>query len=744
MRTDQLERLNAALAGRYTVERELGSGGMATVYLADDLKHRRKVAVKVLRPELASVIGPDRFLREIEIAAKLNHPHILALYDSGRADEFLFYVMPYVKGQSLRHRLHREKPLPIEEAIAVTRDAALALGHAHAQGVIHRDVKPENILLYEGEAMVADFGIALAVSGTAGQRLTERGVWVGTPEYMSPEQALGEESLDARSDVYSLGCVLYELLVGEPPYTGPTAQAVIAKRLAGPAPGVRRLRATVPGGVEQALLKALATVPADRFASAAAFAEALAQPGAVRPGPKSIAVLPFTNLSPDPENAYFADGITEDIIAQLSKIRALKVISSTSVMPLKQREQSLREIGARLEVAAVLEGSVRRDGDRVRIVAQLIDAETDHHLWAETYDRQLTDIFVIQTDVALRIAAALETELSPDERTRLRKEPTRDLQAYKLYLQGRNCSFRYTQEGIRKGIEYFQHAIVKDPGYSLAYVGLALAYAELGLGHGTGALKPREAYHHARKAVAKALELDEGLGEAHGMLAFLRVACDFDWTGAEREFKRAFELNPGNADIYALYGHMLSALERYDEAVDALTRAQQLDPLAHRSDLAATLLRVGRYDEAVRAAALVIDLDPHYSMGHATLGWAYLKKGMYAKGLAELERAIALAPGNTLFLAQLGQAYALVGQVEQARDVLKQLQGLSQRRYVSPYHMAYVYTGLGEPDRAMDSLERAYEERAGGVYGIKGSFLFTTLRSHPRFAALLRKMNLAS
>src|SRR5216117_2452570 len=743
MQTDQRDRLTAALAGRYVIERELGSGGMATVYLAHDVKHHREVALKVLRPELAAALGPDRFLREVEIAARLNHPHILALYDSGETNGFLFYVMPYVAGESLRHRLEREKQLPVEEALAITRHIASALGHAHAQHIIHRDVKPENILLYEGEAMVADFGIALAVSGTAG-RLTERGVWVGTPEYMSPEQALGEESLDARSDVYSLGCVLYELLVGEPPYTGPTAQAVIAKRLAGPAPGVRRLRATVPGGVEQALLKALATIPADRFASAAAFAEALAQPGAVRPAPKSIAVLPFTNLSPDPENAYFADGITEDIIAQLSKIRALKVISSTSVMPLKKREQSLREIGARLEVAAVLEGSVRRDGDRVRIVAQLIDAETDHHLWAETYDRQLTDIFVIQTDVALQIAAALKTELSPDERTRLRREPTRDLQAYQLYLQARQCSFRYTQEGIRKGIEYFQQAIVKDPAYSLAYAGLALAYAELGLGHGAGALKPREAYQQARKAVAKALELDEGLGEAHGMLAFLRVACDFDWTGAEREFKRAFELNPGNADIYALYGHMLSALERYDEAVDALTRAQQLDPLAHRSDLAATLLRVGRYDEAVRAAALVIDLDPHYSMGHGTLGWAYLKKGMYAKGLAELERAIALAPGNTLFLAQLGQAYALVGQGERARDVLRQLQGLSQRRYVSPYHMAYVYTGLGELDRAMDSLERAYEERAGGVYGIKGSFLFTTLRSHPRFAALLRKMNLVS
>ena len=751
MQTDQLERLNAALAGRYAVERELGSGGMATVYLADDLKHRRQVAVKVLRPELAAAIGPDRFLREIEIAAKLNHPHILALYDSGRADEFLFYVMPYVKGQSLRHRLHREKPLPIEEAIAVTRDAALALDHAHAQGVIHRDVKPENILLYEGEAMVADFGIALALSGASeggqgqgGQRLTERGVWVGTPEYMSPEQALGEQSLDARSDVYSLGCVLYELLAGEPPYTGPTAQAVIAKRLAGPAPGVRRLRATVPGGVEQALLKALATVPADRFVSAAAFAEALTQPRAVRPTPRSIAVLPFTNLSPDAENEYFADGITEDVIAQLSKIRALKVISSTSVMPLKKREQSLREIGARLEVAAVLEGSVRRDGDRVRIVAQLIDAETDHHLWAETYDRQLTDIFVIQTDVALQIAAALKTELSPDERTRLRREPTRDLQAYQLYLQARQCSFRYTQEGIRKGIEYFQQAIVKDPGYALAYVGLALVYAELGLGHGAGALKPRAAYQQARKAVAKALELDAGLGEAHGMLAFLKFVCDFDWSGAELEFKRAFELSPGSADTYDLYGLMLAALERYDEAIDALTRAQQLDPLAHRSGLAATLLRAGRYDEAVRAASLVIDLDPHYSMGHATLGWAHLKKGRYAKGLGELERAISLAPGNTLFVAQLAQAYALVGKVEQARDVLGRLQELSRRRYVSPYHMAYVHTGLGESDRAMDALEQAYEERAGGVYGIKGSFLFTPLRSHPRFTALLRKMNLVS
>src|SRR5438034_2782706 len=469
MQTDQRDRLNAALAGRYVIERELGSGGMATVYLAHDVKHHRRVAVKVLRPEVAAALGPDRFLREVEIAARLNHPHILALYDSGKANGFLFYVMPYVAGESLRHRLAREKQLPVEEALGITRDIASALGHAHAQNVIHRDVKPENILLYEGEAMVADFGIALAVSAAAGERLTEIGLAVGTPEYMSPEQALGERELDARSDVYSLGCVLYELLAGEPPYTGRTAQAILAKRFADPVPTVRRLRSAIPTGVEQALMKALARAPAGRFASAGAFGDALGAAAAGRPRTPSVAVLPFLSLSADPENEYFADGVTEDVIAQLSKVGALQVISRTSVMPFKKREHGLREIAATLQVATLLEGSVRRAGDRVRIVAQLIDAETDQHLWAETYDRQLTDIFVIQSDVALRIAGALEAELTADERTQIRRGPTTDLQAYQLYLKGRHCFFRFTQEGIRKGIEYFPQAIVKDPSYGLAH-----------------------------------------------------------------------------------------------------------------------------------------------------------------------------------------------------------------------------------------------------------------------------------
>jgi serine/threonine protein kinase/Tfp pilus assembly protein PilF len=751
--SDQLARLGTALAGRYAIERELGRGGMATVYLADDLKHRRKVAIKVLRPELTEVLGPERFDREIQIVAGLNHPHILQLYDSGTAGKresgegtLLWFTMPYVRGETLRKKLSRERQLPIEQAIDLVRQVASALDHAHAHGLIHRDIKPENILLHEGEAMVSDFGIALAGSGAentgAEERLTGTGIMLGTPAYMSPEQASGERMLDARSDVYSLACVLYELLAGEAPYTGPTAQAVIAKRFIDPIPRVRRLRATVSPTVEQAIMKALATTPADRFPSAAAFIEALTAPAGETRSP-SVAVLPFRNLSADPENEFFADGITEDVIAQLSKIRSLKVISRTSVMQFKNREQSLREIGATLEVATLLEGSVRRAGDRVRIVAQLIDAKADEHLWAETYDRRLTDIFAIQTDVALQIASALEAELSPDERKRIHRKPTSDVHAYQLYLQGRQCYSRYTGESIQKGIEYFRKAIAVDPDYALAHTGLALAYAELAAGEGGSALRPDMAHLEAKQAITRALALDSQLGEAHSVLALLKFSRDFDWAGAEREFKLALQLNPGAADIYDHYGWLCGALERWDEALALVTRAQELDPLMHRADVATTLLRAGRYPEALEAALRCVEYEADFARGRSTLGWAYLKSGMPDQGLAELERAAALAPENVMYRAQLGQAYAIAGKTADAREMLRQLEQLSQKRFVSPYHMAYIYTGLGEADRAMDLLEQAFEERAGSVYGIKGSFLFTTLHSHPRFQALLRKMNLS-
>ncbi len=734
------DRLISALADRYAIEREIGRGGMATVYLAEDLKHRRKVAVKVLEPDVASSLGAERFLREIETAARLNHPHILPLYDSGTADGFLYYVMPYVRGESLRHRLDRDRQLPIEEALTITQDVAAALGHAHARGVIHRDIKPENILIQEGEAMVADFGIALAVSAAASERLTLTGLLVGTSEYMSPEQASGDLRLDERTDVYSLACVLYEMLAGEPPYTGPTAQAVITKRLVDPVPGVRRVRERVPVAVERSLTQALATAPADRFASAAAFAEALSAESTDGTTSRCVAVLPFLNLSADPENEYFADGITEDVIAQLSKVRDLKVISRTSVMLFKKREQSLREIGAKLGAGTVLEGSVRRAGDRVRVVAQLIDAAADQHLWAETYDRQLTDIFAIQADVALHIAAALEAELSPDEQTRIRREPTADLHAYQLYLQGRQCFIRYTDEEMRKAIDYFEQAIDRDPGYALPHAALALANTELGE---IGVHRSDQDYARAKWAAARALELDGELAEAHTVLGVIRCIWEFDWAGSEHAFRRALELNPNSADTFDLYGRLLSSLGRFDEAVEAQRRARELDPLAHPLDVATALLRAGRYDEAIQEARHCLAFVPGYSRAHATLGWACLRKEMTEEGLAGLERAVALSPGDTMWLAQLGEAYALAGRAEDAREILRQMEEMDRERFVSPYHFAYVYTGLGEHDAALDQLERAFDERSGAVYGIKGSFLFEPLRSHPRFTALLKKINLA-
>jgi serine/threonine protein kinase/Tfp pilus assembly protein PilF len=759
--TDQLDRLGTALSGRYTVERELGRGGMSTVYLADDLKHHRKVAIKVLRPELGFLLGPERFTREIRVAAGLSHPHILPLYDSGAAgqqgsgaDQLLWFSMPYVRGESLRQKLSRERQLPIEEAIRIARQVASALDYAHARGLIHRDIKPENILLHEGVAMVTDFGIAVASgeagkresgegeSGGAESRLTGTGMTLGTAEYMSPEQGAGERVLDGRSDVYSLGCVLYELLAGEPPHQGASAMAVMARRFSEPAPRVRRLRPAVSSGVEQAIARALAVDPADRFQSAGAFADALAAPATAEPKPPSVAVLPFLNMSADPENEFFTDGITEDVIAHLSKIRSLKVISRTSIMPFKKREQSLREIGATLDVGTLLEGSVRRAGNRVRVVAQLIDAESDRHLWAETYDRDLTDIFAIQSDVALHIASALQAELSPEERRRVRKEPTDDVEAYQRYLLGRHCLARWTQEGVEQALKHLEQAIARDPNYALAYATIAYAYTDIGVGV-MGALPSDEAFRRAKAAVARALEIDSGLAEAHAVLGHLKYACDYDWAGAEAELKRAIELNPNSGDAYDIYGLMLSALERYDEAIDMQRRAHELDPLAHRMDIATTLLRAGRYDEALEAVTRVVEVEPHLALAHATLGWAHLLTGRPEEGIASLQKALSLSPDSTLYLAQLGEALAMVGRTDQAREVLQRLQELSSQRYVSPYHMAYVYTGLGEPDRAMDWLERAYEERAGAVFGIKGSFLFTSLRAHPRFQALLRKMNLA-
>jgi TolB-like protein/Tfp pilus assembly protein PilF len=453
----------------------------------------------------------------------------------------------------------------------------------------------------------------------------------------------------------------------------------------------------------------------------------------------SVAVLPFINLSPDPENEYFADGITEDVIAHLSKIGALKVISRTSVMPFKKRQQSIKEIGTTLGATTLLDGSIRHVGDRVRIVAKLIDVATDQHLWAETYDRQLTDIFSIQTDVALQIAAALKAELSRDEQTRVRKEPTKDLHAYQLYLQGREWFIKYTPEAYVRAIDYFDRAIARDPSFALAYANLAWAFTESAE---VGAMEPGVAYRRAAEASAEALRLDPQLGEAHCTMGYLKGVREFDWSGAESEFKRALELSPSGADAYDYYGRLCAGLERYDEALALQHRAKELDPLAHRMDGVTTLLRAGRYDQAVAEGEDAVDLDPGYDRARATLGWAYFLSGRKSEGLAQLEAAVSVSGENTLWLGQLGEAYAMAGHTEKAREILRDLEERAKTSFVSPYHLAYVYTGLGDLEQAMDLLERAVAERTGPAYSIKGSFLLTPLHTHRRFHALLRQMRL--
>jgi TolB-like protein/Tfp pilus assembly protein PilF len=531
--------------------------------------------------------------------------------------------------------------------------------------------------------------------------------------------------------------------VAADPHSGVYAQALMrALDAAGDRAGAiqhagehaRRLRADLelePDPDVAALAEQLHSAPAKRQP---------AQNGPGRARSSSVAVLPFLNLSGEPEHDYFADGITEDVIAHLSRIRALQVISRTSVMPFKQRQHTLKEIGRTLGATTLLDGSVRHIGDRVRIVATLVDVETDRQLWAETYDRRMTDIFAIQTDVALQMAAALEAKLSPDEQTRVRREPTKDVQAYRLFLQGRRWFTRYTPEACDRAIEYFDRAIARDPEFALAWANLAMAYTDLAE---TGAVAPDGVYRRATEAAATALRLDPELGAAHVTMGYLKTVREFDWPGAEQAFKRALELNPSNADAYNLYGRFCAGLERYDESIAMLQRAQELDPLAHRVDLATTLLRAGRYDLAVLRAEEAVELDPGQDRGRATLGWAYFLSGRKAEGLAELERAVSVSPGNTLWLGQLGQAHAMAGHGTRAREILRDLEERAQSAYVSPYHFAYVCTGLGDAERAMDWLERAVAERTGPVYGIKGAFLLTPLHAHPRFQALLRQMNLA-
>ena len=747
---DQLERLRTALADRYAIERELGSGGMATVYLAADLRHDRQIAVKVLRPNLAAVLGSERFLREIKIAARLRHPHILPLYDSGGADGLLYYVMPFVLGPSLRDRLAREKQLSIDDALNIAREVAEALDYAHGEGVIHRDIKPDNILLESGHAVVADFGIACAIGAAGGQKLTETGLAVGTSAYMSPEQSAGED-LDARSDIYSLAAVLFEMLAGEPPYTGPSAQAVIAKRLSEPIPRVSVVRETVPSGVDAVLTKALAKLPADRYANAAVFADAIAAcraesrhitgPWAAAPAEKSIAVLPFTNMSADPENGYFSDGITEEIISVLSRVKEFRVAARSSSFAFKGRSASISEVAAKLNVATVLEGSVRKAGNRLRITAQLISAADGYHLWSERYDRELKDVFAIQDELAQAIVRTLKGQLASDEDIQSVKQYTDNVVAYELYLKGRYVENTRTRDGITKGIEYFEQAIQEAENYAPAYAGLADSYYYHAFYRDCS---PHEAFPKASAAAARALEIDETLAEAHTSLGAVRFYYDWDWNGAEAAFSRAIELNRNHATSHHWYAEYLAAMNRPEEALACASRAHDLDPLSLTVNAGLGWVHYfsRRYDEAIQRFQKTLELDPDYVFMYWFLGQALLGQGRTEEAVSAFRRGLDRSGGHPGMAAYLGHACARAGREVEAVRLLTELEARAHDTYVPSDYLGVVCLGLGQTDRAFEWLDKACDERALHLVFLGVDPLFDSLRSDPRFVDLLRTIGL--
>ncbi|MEO8636582.1 MAG: protein kinase [Gemmatimonadales bacterium] len=776
-----MTRLQSALADRYRIERELGAGGMATVYLAEDLKHDRKVAVKVLRPELAAVLGTERFLAEIKVTANLQHPNLLPLFDSGAADGFLYYVMPYVEGETLRARLNREKQLPVDETTRLVTLMAGALDFAHARGVIHRDLKPENILLQAGQPVIADFGIALAVAQAGGSRVTETGLSLGTPHYMSPEQAAGERSLDAKSDQYALAAVTYEVLSGEPPHTGPTAQAIIARLMSETPRSLRATRPGVPAALDLAVGRALAKVPADRFPSCGAFAQALVAGATSGAGGgdaeaqgrrgrwiaaaitvlvlaggavglarylsgrttdiDSIVVLPFENRGNDAETDYISDGITESISNSLTRLPDLKVIPTSTAFHYKGSALNAQQVGDELRVAAVLTGRVAQRGDSLTVSVELVDVGQGKQLWGVQYNRKLVDLLTVQRDIATEVSQRLQTSLSAEDQQGLQRGSTDNPEAYQLYLKGMYFTAKFTKDGFDKGRGFFQQALAIDSNYALAWDGLAWNYV-------TAAdwfIPPREAAPLAKAAARRALAIDSTLARAHMTLGIVAHWYDWDFVTAEAAFSQAIGMKPADPRPHDYYAWFLVSMGRYDQAVAEAQRALQLDPVSVEASqvLGMVLVLAHRYDQAIIQLRAALDLDPNYFYADDFLGRAYEQMGRMPEAITTYQRAVDLDRDNAENWSNLGHAYAVSGNPARARQIIDELKATATRTYVGPYNIALIFAGLGDKDEAFAWLDRAYEDGSAllTLY-MPNDARWDRLRSDLRYVDLARRIGL--